>query len=753
MTAVDGSLKGLRVSGGGPEAGGESRVYDDCTLCDRCQKLDITGTFQNYGKAKDCFGEYVVNDLGNVEAMRKSQCQLCHFFASMALEKQTDHTCDCFLNQKSHTFPSFKTKNYELRAMTVGHAYLGQEFAKMARPNVAGLQKQVMLGLSPKTGSEIDDENTAHHCWYRIGMIAGSISTGDASWSTKKKRWNLLTRKISPLHIPYDILTGWLNVCQDDHDDECQNDTQDVAPCVKVIDCKTKEIVKTPQRCQYFALSYVWGRTQELSPGPVKKESGGSTILEMPDSLPLTVSDAIEVVQRLGFRYLWVDKYCIDQENLQEKMSQIQCMDLIYEHCTAVIVAAAGTDSSYGLPGVTTRARVSQPAVTAKGITMCSTLPNPVYTIRRSTWMTRGWTYQEAVFPKRRLYFTDHQVVFECSEVLFTEVFDHPADVKVQQYQHDSEIFATTDMSEFDSPMMLRYGISSHIEAFSSRNVTHEADALNALLGVFQRLQRAKSSVRQFFGLPIQHAALSHSRFGGEMALPGDASDIGDESSAEFKPRHLGASGVLAAALHWYHEPGSAFEMRAIQRRLTFPSWTWLGWTKKVKWSADLPLDETNDIQIDVEDKEGRLWPWDTSKNAEAVMANLDLMSGRLRIKGWLVRAKITSVLSGNHRRFSVSREGQRDEELYVSLGRSAAPPSSGGDKGEPNDFYRRLLDKKIEWELLSLGPSEPLILLKDEGNGQFSRIGATQKTKENYEKSKRKDGGSDRRKTEFWLI
>jgi hypothetical protein len=85
-------------------------------------------------------------------------------------------------------------------------------------------------------------------------------------------------------------------------------------------------------------------------------------------------------------------------------------------------------------------------AVSIKGITLLSTLPNPVYITSRSAWMTRGWTYQEAVFSKRRLYFTEYQVVFECDKTLFTEVFNHPQHIKVQQYQLRSDIFISTDI-------------------------------------------------------------------------------------------------------------------------------------------------------------------------------------------------------------------------------------------------------------------------------------------------------------------
>ena len=45
---------------------------------------------------------------------------------------------------------------------------------------------------------------------------------------------------------------------------------------------------------------------------------------------PPTVSDAVEATKLLGERYLWVDRLCIDQENVDEKMYLVARMDKIY---------------------------------------------------------------------------------------------------------------------------------------------------------------------------------------------------------------------------------------------------------------------------------------------------------------------------------------------------------------------------------------------------------------------------------------
>lgn len=69
------------------------------------------------------------------------------------------------------------------------------------------------------------------------------------------------------------------------------------------------------------------------------------------------------VVPNLGERYLWVDQYCIDQNDADDKHAQIGNMAAIFEGAYATIVAFSATDSASGLPGVRNLARKPYPSV------------------------------------------------------------------------------------------------------------------------------------------------------------------------------------------------------------------------------------------------------------------------------------------------------------------------------------------------------------------------------------------------------
>jgi hypothetical protein len=76
------------------------------------------------------------------------------------------------------------------------------------------------------------------------------------------------------------------------------------------------------------------------------------------------------------------------------------------------IIAAAGSDPHYGLPGVSRTRNVQTTFTVANHVFVA--MEDPGLEIRTSHWNTRGWTYQEALLSRRRLVFTDTQIYFQC---------------------------------------------------------------------------------------------------------------------------------------------------------------------------------------------------------------------------------------------------------------------------------------------------------------------------------------------------
>jgi hypothetical protein len=201
----------------------------------------------------------------------------------------------------------------------------------------------------------------------------------------------------------FDCVKDWLSLCSSRHR-ICDLEVRPSSACRKLIDCETRAIITGEDR-PYVALSYVWGLSSDISEDPNR----------LPANLPNTIQDAMTVTKRLGYRYLWVDRYCIDQKNEQEKADQVGKMDLIYNKAELTIIAAIGEDPNYGLPGVGLRKREPEHLTTCAKVDthfLISIDAWPKTAVEETRWITRAWTYQEALLSRRRLVFSKKTNVF-----------------------------------------------------------------------------------------------------------------------------------------------------------------------------------------------------------------------------------------------------------------------------------------------------------------------------------------------------
>ncbi|KAK7972669.1 HET-domain-containing protein [Apiospora saccharicola] len=212
---------------------------------------------------------------------------------------------------------------------------------------------------------------------------------------------------LNPRMVDYKALRLQIAECVAKHEEECGVQLEHLAKPIqqfRLIHCASRSIVLMEEPCDYVALSYVWGR----EPQDMLVQSGTQP------KFPATIEDAIHVTLQLGFAYLWVDRYCIDQSDNVDKSKQIQQMGQVYYQAFLTIIAVAGTDPSYGLPGVS-RARVFDiDNVVTPEYTLMPVPDDPGPYIEKSIWSTRGWTYQERHLSRRCLFFTGAQICYEC---------------------------------------------------------------------------------------------------------------------------------------------------------------------------------------------------------------------------------------------------------------------------------------------------------------------------------------------------
>ncbi|KAF2836097.1 HET-domain-containing protein, partial [Patellaria atrata CBS 101060] len=231
-------------------------------------------------------------------------------------------------------------------------------------------------------------------------------------------------RNISECIIQRDTVnTGWIEIwleqCRLKHKGTCAKKETICLPFLRLIDCETR-VIKGPssdETPKYLALSYVWGAmTTSQSSGGSRSIINGAKLGKLPPvgSLPKVIEDAISITKTLGHRYLWIDQYCIDQEDGDDIKVNLSSMHLIYGTASITLIAAAGKDQTFGLPGVGQRLRSFQPVTRIGKLGFISLGPAPKRWIDTSKYMTRGWTYQEGLFSRRKIFFTEYQVYVEC---------------------------------------------------------------------------------------------------------------------------------------------------------------------------------------------------------------------------------------------------------------------------------------------------------------------------------------------------
>ena len=460
------------------------------------------------------------------------------------------------------------------------------------------------------------------------------------------------------------VVLPWLEFCKR-HKNLCNPKSPKING-MKVIDCDSEDwTIRDHQPFdKYVALSYVWGRpTPSKTPAmalpenetpqrgvcvktttkglplipctsqhipkpkltPMQKKSisnqasamvvktalcataapENESVLRLPNDIPLTIRDAIQVTKALGYRFLWVDKYCIDQSSETEKQQQCSRMGDIYAG-SQVTVFALGSDSNYGLPGVSSRPRFWQRQCTTIGkYDFISTMPDPHISINQSKWSTRGWTYQEGLFSARRLFFTDYQAYFECNAMNCVEVFK--SNLKFLHIQSGQRVRAYHRAGKFVCGNSNKYShldvkgnkanhrkidtirrCQYHIQEYTKRELTSKDDVLNAFSGIARFYAKTTAKIASLAGIPIPFP----------IAMSGDVSRI-----------HLDH---LSYALAWSHHihrfseqklknpknqseltgaqlPWTPHDNPEPQRRVGFPSWSWAGWFGEIELREDLP--------------------------------------------------------------------------------------------------------------------------------------------------------------------
>ncbi|KAK7976595.1 C2H2 finger domain-containing protein [Apiospora arundinis] len=168
---------------------------------------------------------------------------------------------------------------------------------------------------------------------------------------------------------------------------------------------------------QYCALSYCWGRDQKHKTLTSCYEQYKEALPY--SKLPKTITDAFHVARSMGMVYIWVDAFCIIQDDRADKERELSQMMSIYQNALLTISAASASGVAEGFLRAPTEAgcishlgpfyhpfQVSKDQFGSVMVVPFRDGPEPLN--------RRGWSLQESFLTPRLLVFTDHMTVWKC---------------------------------------------------------------------------------------------------------------------------------------------------------------------------------------------------------------------------------------------------------------------------------------------------------------------------------------------------
>jgi hypothetical protein len=276
-------------------------------------------------------------------------------------------------------------------------------------------------------------------------------------------------------------------------------------------------------------------------------------------------------------------------------------MDLIYSASWATIIAMSGTSANTGLPRVMPSKRSTPPKqleCALGSITLRSAMPNLQTQAISSPWAKRAWTYQESICSNRSLWFTPDQVYFECHTVTCCEALDESESIyhNLSLKEHEAissgtvcngliddalgQRFMRTPLPAMDKRLFAKHYFASYcdlVEVYSKRRMTFPSDGLNACNGVLRHLTRKLLANKEY-------SQLENEYFWG---LP---------------------QRNFTSSLLWSH-----VGTENADRRVGFPSWSWVGWQGEVLYASARRSYNSSDRYHNRYDSL-RAWRWQDGK-------------------------------------------------------------------------------------------------------------------------------------------
>jgi len=257
-----------------------------------------------------------------------------------------------------------------------------------------------------------------------------------------------------------------------------------------------------PTDTKYLTLSHRWSNPPAVTLNNATAEQFRSSIpiSEMLKPEAATLKQAVHVTRCLGFRYLWIDALCINQEEEQDKQHEISLMGEIYAGSELNLAATAASSGSDGLFHKRNPMEVEpfRKRVRFYGDNGWINGEIIVYTanfkqVDMAPLNRRGWVFQERLLAPRVLHFAGDQVYWTCSSLLAAEImpYGNPAlkdlfGEEIRRWHLDIPLGQTSIGN-------CRNTWARLIESYSITSVTFPQDKLVAISAISRKMCKVRN--------------------------------------------------------------------------------------------------------------------------------------------------------------------------------------------------------------------------------------------------------------------
>ncbi|KAF7893886.1 hypothetical protein EAF00_007400 [Botryotinia globosa] len=278
----------------------------------------------------------------------------------------------------------------------------------------------------------------------------------------------------------FSTASNWLSNCIQKHE-ACNSNNHETFPTRLIFVAEeSPRIVSTSdyqERLRYATLSHSWGSHEVIK---LTTKNIGQLMKEIPlDSLPKTFEDAINITQKLGIDFLWIDSLCIIQNDDDDWQKEAALMSSVYGGSVITIAASSARDSTEGCflkpPKFSGGLRAR---ITDGGRQRVQDFQNQAEyesSTLRAHLGTRAWALQEKLLSPRTIHFGNRGAFWECRSLIaseffpdeFLDIFLHPLVCRTRNYK----------------PQWRQI-----VELYSAANLTYGKDKLPAFSGVAKLL-------------------------------------------------------------------------------------------------------------------------------------------------------------------------------------------------------------------------------------------------------------------------